>query len=326
MINLNNEELDSLQKNMLLYGYQEYTTNFFDTNEYKKLRYSAIDNLKVQQDSRLSFKFCPINDVLKAGKYIIKKHTQEINIRVPYTNNDHLTSRIVAKFGPDPKQKKYDKIVEFIKNEIELIKVTDIPVYLNTSSTPNGRCTFDAFYNFQDLNKTFFEKLPVCLNEIALLGPCNENLKMTYIHELYHALLNRNKGSVYNKLHDETLSIFMEKVGALDLDDTKHLLTLRTLYRLLNLKECIMKKTYQEYIEEEALNILDYETYIISTLLATDLFHTYQKGSHKTKKEIDNAINQVLIGNGMLEDVFQKFEVNEEKGSALIRKQLNRFH
>ena len=326
MIKLSENELNILHKKMFFHGHKTYTSDFFATKEYKRLRYSTIDHLNTRWDNRLSFHFCSINDILKAGKYVVEKHANEINIRVPYTNNDYLTSMVIAKFGTNPKPKKYDKIIRFIKNHVEWIDATNIPVYLNTDNEPSGSCIFQSFYSFKDLDQTFLEKLPVYLSEIILLGPCQDNQKMTYIHELYHALLNRNKGSVYNKLHDEALSIFMEKVGAMDLDDTKHLLTLRTLYRLLDLKECIMKKTYLEYTQENGPSIIDFETYIISTLLATALFHTYKNGSNSTRKEIDSAINQVLLGNGIIEDVFQRFEATEEKGSVLVRKQLKKFH
>ena len=111
MIKLSENELNILHKKMLFHGHKTYTSDFFATQEYKRLRYSAIDHLNASWDNRLSFHFCSINDILKAGKYVVEKHTNGINIRVPYTNNDYLTSMVIAKFGTNPKTKKYDKII-----------------------------------------------------------------------------------------------------------------------------------------------------------------------------------------------------------------------
>ncbi len=284
-----------------------------------------LDNLPVLNDERLKFKFCDKSEVLSAGRYVLDKHCDGIDLKIPYTNGDDLETQIISRFGEKPSVESYDEIIEYIKNNIELVRVTDIPLYLDSYKERNGSTTTTCFYSSKDLEESFFEKLPVCTHRISIFGPCDEFAKTTYVHEMYHALLNRNKGSLRNLLNKEFLSIFMEKVAAYDLDNSGNLFELRNLYRLLSIKENIIEKTREEFNTRNAESITKNESYIISGLLATDLFNTYLRGSNKLKKEIDLSINEVLMGNGVIEDVIDKYEVTLEKGSKIMKKQIKHF-
>ena len=325
MITLTDKEKKKLKTIMAVYGYSEYETNFFKTDEYKRLRIDMLDNLPVLNDKRLKFKFCDKSEVLSAGRYVLDKHCDGIDLKIPYTNGDDLETQIISRFGEKPSVESYDEIIEYIKNNIELVRVTDIPLYLDSCKGRNGITTTTWFYSSKDLEESFFEKLPVCTHRISVCGPCDELAKTIYVHEMYHALLNRHKGSVNNLLNSEFLPIFMEKVAAYDLDGSGNLLELRNLYRLLSIKENIIEKTHDEFNDQNAEGIITCEGYIITGLLATDLFNIYMRGSNRLRKEIDSSINEVLMGNGVIEDVIDKYEVTLEKGSKIMKKQLKHF-
>ena len=323
---MNNEEKKEIQRQLLLTGATDYTSNFFDTSEYNTLKHTAMDYLDKLNDERLKFKNLPMSTVLKTGKFVIDKHTRGISLKVPYTNCDFLRTDVIAKFGEEPKKYQYDEIVKFINENVERLDVTDIPVHFDMSSNDNGFASSTFFFGTNSVIPSFYEKLDYYVSGIELSGACDENKQMVYVHELYHALLGRNKGSINNLLHNEALSIFMEKVSTLDLDDSKRLLDLRTLYRLLDIKTNIMFKIKNDFYDNDRLETMEYEKYIISTLLATALFDTYEHGTSQTQRNIDDAINKVLIGDGQLEDVFEKYDATEEKGSILVKKQMKEFH
>ena len=137
---------------------------------------------------------------------------------------------------------------------------------------------------------------------------------------MYHALSKRNKGYTNNYLYDETLSIFMERVAALDINE--NLVNPAILRRTLAIKDDIINLTHNEFYEESYNSIIEPKKYILSFLLATSLFNTYIHSSTKGKRQIDNEINKVLMGYQQLEDILEKYEITEEKGSSIVKRQI----
>lgn len=150
-------------------------------------------------------------------------------------------------------------------------------------------------------------------------------LKTAYVHEMYHALLYRHKGSIENILNREFLSIFMELVASYDIDSSGTLLDLNLIYRFINNKWDILNKERNEFSSEKDIeSIISRRTYILSTLEALALFSTYNSGSKRLKEEIDRSINQVLMGDGVIEDVINKYEATPEKGFIKAKKHIRR--
>ena len=322
---LTDKEKKEMEIDLARYGFKKYDTAFFDGDEYRKLRAVILDGLPNYEDSRLKFNFCNIDKVLNAGKEVVEKHTDGIDTRVLYSRGDYFSTYLTEKFGSEIKKEQYNEVIEFIKNNAELIKVTDIPVSFNNNDDAAGYTSSVFFYRIDEVDLEFYKMVPVTNHKIILEGPCTDKLKFIYVHEMYHALLERNKGTVGNYFHDEMLSIFMEKVAALDLDASEELLEKKILERLLSMKRSIINKTRLDFLDENHLNNFTAQKYIISTLCATDLFNTYKKGSNKLKKEIDGEINKVLVGNGTIEDVMDRYEVTPEKGSQLVKRQVKNF-
>lgn len=324
MYNLNDDEKQKLDIKMLSHGYRKCDSNFFDTKEYKQLITEMMVGLPKYEDSRLSFKDCNKQQLLASGKYVLDKHAHGGDIRVRYTDMDSMTADLICLFGENPREDQYDEIAKYIDDNIALIKVTDVPVELNLSGRRDGH-TFTTFFYGNNLNGNFYKKINPAVKKISVEGACDDDSKCAYVHEMYHALLGSHKGSVENLLHDEVLSIFMEKVAASDLDETGKLEELEILLRLLDNKKDILTREYCSYKNEGDYDRLRIETYILSSAIATKLYDTYKKGNKVIKREIDESISDIMSENSTLEEILDFYEATPEAGSKIMRKQIRHF-
>lgn len=323
---LSEQEQKSLKTRMLVGGYSDNETNYFDTSSYKKLRETMLDYLPKDNEEIFDFHLLPKSNVLQSGKFVIDKHFGKADLKVLYTNGDDLESKILVIFGHNPKPEQYDEIIDYINSQVDLVKVTDIPVYLTCNGLKNGYVCTTYFYGYKVMEEDYFKKLPVCIREIGIEGGCNESTQCLYVHEMTHALVDRHKGAIRNLLNVEALSIFMEKVAALDLDQSGYLIDMENLERILQNKLCLLDREILKFRDERFMDILKDNTYIISTLGATALFDTYLKGSNKVRNEIDASIGRIISGEEVLEDVFNHYEASLEKGAKVMRKQIKKYH
>ena len=185
---MSDREKKDLKTEILIRGYSEYETDYFNSDDYNKLRTTMLEYLPKMEAKYLNFKLLPKSLMLQSGKYIVDKHFGKIDLRVPYTNGDELKSQIVAIFGCNPKPEEYDSIIDYIKNQLELVKVTDIPVFLNTNEMKNGYTGTTWFYGNNIMEEDYYRKLPVCVKEISIEGNCDEESQCIYVHEMMHAL------------------------------------------------------------------------------------------------------------------------------------------
>ena len=322
---ISDQEKKDLKTTMLVNGFSTYETDYFDSLSYKKLRETMMENLPYGNENRFHFDFFPKSEILKDGRFVIDKHFGKLDLRVPFADGDDMKTQLVALFGKEPKEEQYDEIIEYINNQIDLVRVTDIPVYLDTSAEKNGFVSVTRFYGYDVMKEDYFKKLPSYVKEIGLQGDCDENTKCIYVHEMGHALINRHKSNVQNLLNDEAFSIFMEKVAARDIDQSGNLLDLKILSRILLTKHNMFDREILEFREENFSGLLRSKQYIISTLHATAIFDIYSKGSNKLRSEIDTSLGQVISGEGILEDVFERYEASLEKGSKVMRRQIKTY-
>ena len=141
---------------------------------------------------------------------------------------------------------------------------------------------------------------------------------------MYHALTNSHKGSIENLLHDEVLSIYMEKIAALDLDETGKLEKTKRLIRLLDNKRDILSREQYKYMDEKPMDRLNLEQYIVSSAVATALYDTYRNSNKQIKKEIDDSINGIFREEHTLEDVLQQYDATPERGSNIMRRHIKK--
>ena len=321
---INEEESKRLKAQMLADGYSSYETDYFNSNLYRSLRQTMLENLP-HNNFKLNIPFCPKSEVIKAGRYVIDKHFGNLDLRVRYADGDDMKSQLYAIFGSNPTPDKYEDIIRYINNQISLLRVTDIPVYLNCSHEANGYVRSTYFYDLNNMEEEYFKILPDCVIEIALEGPCNEDTKCTYVHEMSHALINRHKGSIQNLLNNEVFSIFMEKISAEDLDSKGKLIDFKTIDRILQIKQNILNNEIVTFNGVNFLGALEDRKYIISSLHATALFNTYSRSSKKIKKEIDTSLGKVICGEDTLESVLEHYEASLDRGTRIMNRQIKEY-
>ena len=322
---LNEQEQKEWEFKKAYRGYRDYTHAFFESENYIKFIHLLMNKVQTSKDPRLNIHPCRFSDVLKGGKYIVEKHTKDIDTRVIYSNMDELEADLVYYFGENPQKEAYKKLYDYIHNKCNMINVYDIkPTYERKSGLTNGYCGETWLFDRTDDNLDFYRKLPIITREIHLEGPCDDTPTTTYIHEMYHALMNRNKGSMENILNNEFLSIFMQLVGAYELDASEKLLDLNIIKRFIYTKHSVCNKEMTTFDKGELENIIQAEGYILSTLEALALFNTYIKGTNNTKNKIDEDICSVLIGEKPIENVIDKYEATPEKGMIQTKKYLKK--
>lgn len=151
----------------------------------------------------------------------------------------------------------------------------------------------------------------------------------TYIHEISHVLTESNVGyaeSFYNK---EVISIFLEKLAALEQDPTGELLKTSERLRFAYLAQMITKLKSAEMLLKIGLityeDVLNDSVEINSTLLATKLFDNYQKARKlKDKAKILNGIQQVFDGQITVEELLnsQGITIAQAKDTSLIKRHI----
>ena len=321
---LNEKDSKRLKMKMLQNGYTSYETDYFNSNSYRSLRQTMLENLP-HNNFELNIPFCTKSEVINAGRCVIDKHFGNLDLRVKFADGDDMESQLYAIFGPNPTPDKYEDIIKYINNQIKLLRVTDIPVYLNCSREANGYASSTYFYEINDMEEEYFKNLPDCVREIGLEGPCNEDTKSIYVHEMAHALINRHKGSIQNLLNNEAFSIFMEKVAAEDLDSEGKLLDFKGIDRILQIKRNVLDNEIITFNGGNLLGALEDRKYIISTLHATALFNTYSKSSKKVKKEIDASLGKVICGEDTLESVLEHYEASLDRGTRIMNRQIKEY-
>jgi hypothetical protein len=148
----------------------------------------------------------------------------------------------------------------------------------------------------------------------------------TLIHEISHTQQESQPGYAESILNKEVISIFLEKLSALELDPSGKLLKASEQCRFQNLKESITTLQADGVILK-----LDDETrltssiYIQSTLLAEKLFDLYIRERKQKKKDsyIYN-IQDVFDGKITVEELLKKHTININQGKdlSLIKRHL----
>lgn len=153
-------------------------------------------------------------------------------------------------------------------------------------------------------DNSFLERLPILLSGYNI-GSINLSRLgiITHLHEVTHALLERNKGSVKDYYKSEMLSILMEKIAADEIDKTSILLSKQNIFRYENLKQSLENSND------------DSHKYLLSTLLAEVLFNKYKNGNETYKNHLLAQISKILDGKLVLEDMLINEGITLDNGN-----------
>ena len=304
-----------INKKLNFGGYKTYSSEFFDTPLYIELDEDLEKKLK-KKSSIKPLDIQTLKNIKILGNQIIKKHTQDTNIDINQTEKEKIDNVLALYFGNTLYYSNIDEILEVIKNATTIKPATEIPITHSFALKKNANIYFyDNPPLFRSLNH--YKKLPPIVLYIDIVGPLNSYDISCYIHEIYHALSERNKGFTNNYLYEEFLPIFMELVATLDTPfDSDEAINNRLHYLRKSINKLKSKKS------DSTPATTENQKYILSSLNAIALFDIYRNAKNSIKNEIDNQVNKIITGDIQIEDLLNNYEISAENGVYVVKKQL----
>ncbi|MBR3898229.1 MAG: hypothetical protein IKJ43_02985 [Bacilli bacterium] len=313
------KEMDEheLQIIMTLYGHKESNSKFLNTKEYKELVNEFI-NSNIPVNYNFNLKPLTTSQIRRKANKIIREETKGIDLRVPYYPGDsRLIYNYIAETGDNDLEDGY-ALAHYMKSKMRLINVTKLPIRWDIDEERSGNFNV-LHYEIED--EEFLKNCPVVTNGFVMTNE-NDILSSAHlVHEMTHALTDRNKGIIENILNDEVLTIYMELVAASKLDKNNRLLDIAIRDRIESLKAAVLESlsyNHAGYPEGESLS------YLISSLSSFPLFERYINSSEKEKAYLRGEINKTLMGNRTLEDTLKYLDITKDEGSHIIKKEIKR--
>lgn len=308
---------EQLRKIMALYGHIKYQTDFIKTSHYRELVNEFVTSeIPCTYDYHL--KPITTTQIRRKANKIIKEETKGIDIRIPYLPGD---SRIIYNYiaqTSDEELENVNRFSNYMKSKMRLIEVTKLPIRWDIDEERSGNFNV-LHYEIDDIE--FLNSCPIITSGFVMQNE-NDILSIAHlVHEMTHALTDRNKGIIENILNNEVLTIYMELVAASKLDNKDYLLDLALTDRIQSLKSAVIESlsfNHAGYTEGEGIS------YVISSLYSFPLFKRYIEGNEKIRNNIRKEINKTLIGDRTLEDTLCVLDITEEEGSHIIKKEIRR--
>lgn len=162
----------------------------------------------------------------------------------------------------------------------------------------------------------FKENINIPFSHIELGNNLTQISTATYIHEISHTQTESIPGYTESYYNKEVISIFLEKLAALEQDPSGNLLKISERTRFAYCSELIkylkatdMLKRMKQYDNDQAL---DATVYLISTLYATKLFDIYQNARKpKERTRILSSIQDVFDGKQTIEELLSKAGITQ---------------
>ena len=215
------------------------------------------------------------------------------------------------------------KTFEQVTGSIGTLSPFYLPIhYLHTDDPMTAITEKGIIYGDNLESPIIFEGISLCNNLSLLSIPL-------YTHEISHTQTESTPGYAEDYHNKEVISIFLEKVAALELDSTNHLLHLIEKMRYRSLQENI-KALNSFHNGDPTISFTaatESSMYIESTLKAEKLFDIYQNARKpKEKVRILSAIQNIFDGQMTVEELLQKNQVTAAKGAdlSLTRRHLSK--
>lgn len=307
-------EKNLLRCKMYLYGYEDKDyllpyNPFFDA--IAKVLY------KLPENSKIGNFYCTkkqINSLVSEFfKDKIKLHD------IPYIHEGKFKSVVSNYLIDGITVEELTGVLEELDNIVEYIHPLELETRYSDGHSMVGEI---AKHSLVVQNVDFLKKFKVYFSYIMLGRNISKLSACTKVHEIVHSQLEMNKGSVSNYLNKEVLTVFFEKLAALELHEDKSMLYKSEIMRYRNLFEYIVILKYNDFTYSEKVEA---SMFINSILLADVLFDIYINGDDVLKLEIMNDIQSIFDGNMVLEEMLSKYEVSINKVSIDgIKKKLER--
>lgn len=289
--------------------YLGYKTGIEKVNVGKNLEtvYQLINKINLENFSQLE----PIT-LEEIKRDAIKFYEKYFNIHdVQYITESDSRDIFARLKDAQDTLKAFKEYYEMLKQ----ISPYDIPIKLCDGDSMVGdvsKVIITVPIEYQDL----LEQKPVPFSTINLGKELTNVSTVTYIHELAHTQQERIIGYTNSILNKEVISIFLEKIYALEIDPTGKTLAMSERKRFMYLAFLIR----QVRCDGKLINLTDQEkvdsySHIHSTLIAEKLFDMYlQERKQKKKDKYFYNIQDVFDGKITVEELLERHDVNINKG------------
>lgn len=157
----------------------------------------------------------------------------------------------------------------------------------------------------------------VYFSHISLGKQLTQLSAATLIHEIAHSQQEKNIGYAEDYLNKEIISIFLEKVAALEMDSTGELLRISELTRFYDVLNHYYSLSLKKGIISDASDVDDL-LYVKSTFYAEKLFDMYlNERKQKNKDKYFYQIQDVFDGKITVEDLIQSRNITPAKTQDL---------
>ncbi len=170
----------------------------------------------------------------------------------------------------------------------DFIDPFDLPITL----VSNG----DLFHGqllYIDETAKAIEGMPFLASSIELNSLVGMQTMSLYAHEITHTQVMSVKGSVKNYYNNEVLSIFLELLASMEIDNSGFMLD-ATLKSLISMYQECIKNILDKKINQDA--VIECMRYAVSIIKVFHLFDLYYSGDASFKKRIIHDIQEIFDG------------------------------
>ncbi len=246
--------------------------------------YASLDNMSLDEIRSLTKKFC--RDYLSIRDVYYLNH-EEAKKQFDYISDSNTGEEFYGKINALLKPMSPFDLDIHLVDSILLVGKVHKPLIISPEALDT------------DIRKIYYEYIELGRNLNLLSVP-------TYAHEIVHMEVDQNIGGVEDLLNREVLSIFLEKVAALNVDSSGKVLKLSERIRLYDLIVYLKVLMLPEKLVGMDKRI-DSLMYLKSTLIAEKLFDMYM--SERKEKDRDKYIddvNAIIEGKMTVEEMISK--------------------
>lgn len=246
--------------------------------------------------SLLSLPTLSLEEVRELTKCFCQKYFSLSDIS--YVSLDKLKSNMEFITSTNSTSEFYDRINSFLVKSNPL----DLPIYLVEGHSMVGEIETPLIITplapQDDNRKVYFSYIN--------LGKQLTQLSVaTLIHEIAHSQQEQNIGYAEDYLNKEIISIFLEKVAALEMDSTGELLRISELTRFNDVLDHYYSLSLKKGVISNKSDVTDL-LYIKSTFYAEKLFDMYlNERKQKNKDKYFYQIQDVFDGKITVEDLIR---------------------
>lgn len=209
-----------------------------------------------------------------------------------------------------------------ISSSLELVELyNSAGILISPFKVPVNYVDKPYYYGLTELQKTdcfdedFLQRMTNFVKSIQLSNKISEFSSLCHIHEVVHLQTERIKGIVTSYLNSEVLSIFLELVYAFEHDESGSMFR-RSYLNRLNYFFVEFDDLFK-YEQNGSKKELEFKAaisskYIVSILIAFNLFDLYLKGGTLLRKVIMSKIQEVFDGKSTLEEILTELGISYE--------------